>query len=116
MVKRKTEFLLGLTGGIMGIFFSFFSLLIDNLSRALKVESINGIVELNWVAITLSVIGILGCFIVTSKAKIGGSLMITAAIGGFICISLFYLLPGSLLLVGGLMGISRKEKPKLTVL
>lgn len=47
---------------------------------------------------------------VRSKAKVGGIMMTVAAIGGFICISIIYLLPGVLLLIGGLMGIFRKDK------
>lgn len=42
--------------------------------------------------------------------KVGGIMMTVAAIGGFICISVIYLLPGVLLLIGGLMGIFRKDK------
>ncbi|WP_281967515.1 hypothetical protein [Bacillus cereus] len=34
----------------------------------------------------------------------------TAEIGGFICISAIYLLPGVLLLISGLIGIFRKDK------
>ncbi len=37
-------------------------------------------------------------------------MMTIAAIGGFICISFIYILPAVLLLIGGLMGIFRKEK------
>ncbi|MGG5784920.1 hypothetical protein [Bacillus albus] len=37
-------------------------------------------------------------------------MMTIAAIGVFICISVIYLLPGVLLLIGGLMRIFRKDK------
>ncbi len=47
---------------------------------------------------------------VKSKAKAAGIMMTIAAIGGFICISVVYLLPGILLLIAGLMGIFRKPK------
>ncbi|AJQ62525.1 hypothetical protein BTT_61820 (plasmid) [Bacillus thuringiensis serovar morrisoni str. 4AA1] len=115
-MKRTTEFILGLLGGTFGILFSVFALFIDNMSSTLKTESINGLFGFNLGSIFISAIGIIGCVIVKFKAKIGGILMTTAAIGGFICISLFYLLPGTLLLISGLMGIFRKEKPKLFVL
>ncbi|MED2559958.1 hypothetical protein P4218_29500 [Bacillus thuringiensis] len=101
---------------MMGILFSIYAMFIDNLSKTLKVEGINVIIGLNWLPITLSVIGIIGCLIVTFKAKIGGILMIISAIGGFICISFFNLLPGTLLLISGLMSLFRKEKPNLTVI
>ncbi|HDR4766492.1 TPA: DUF4064 domain-containing protein [Bacillus thuringiensis] len=117
-MKRTTEFLLGLTGGFFGILFSVFALFIENMSTTLNSESINELFGFNWSwnAIFLSVIGIVGCLIVKFKAKTGGILMVIAAIGGFICISFFYLLPGTILLISGFMGIFRKEKPNLTVL
>lgn len=37
-------------------------------------------------------------------------MMTVAAISGFICISIVYLLPGVLLLIGGLIGLFRKDK------
>lgn len=37
-------------------------------------------------------------------------MMTIAAVGRLICISFFYILPVVLLLIGGLMGIFRKEK------
>ncbi len=39
--------------------------------------------------------------------------MLIAAIGGFICTSAFYIPPGILLLIAGLMGLLKKNK-KLT--
>ncbi|WP_255287117.1 hypothetical protein [Bacillus pseudomycoides] len=40
--------------------------------------------------------------------------MTVAAIVGFICISLVYILPAVLLLIGGLMGIFRKGKASVS--
>jgi hypothetical protein len=37
-------------------------------------------------------------------------MMLVSGIGGLICISLFYALPALLLVIGGLMGIFRKDK------
>ncbi len=51
---------------------------------------------------------------VKSKAKFGGAMMTIAAIGGFICISFIYILPAVLLLIGGLMGLLRKEKTSVS--
>jgi len=36
--------------------------------------------------------------------------MLASGIAGFICISVFYLLPGVLLVIGGFMGIFSKKK------
>lgn len=109
-MKRTTEFVLGLIGSILGIICAFIALLIGGMGAAFEAEGANTIIGLGWGAVGLSILGIVGSVMVRSKAKGGGIMMTVAAIGGFICISIFYLLPGVLLLIGGLMGILRKDK------
>ncbi|EJR37250.1 DUF4064 domain-containing protein [Bacillus mycoides] len=109
-MKRTAEFVLGLIGGIFGIICAFIALLIGGMGAAFEAEGANTIIGLGWGAVGLSILGIVGSVMVRSKAKVGGIMMTVAAIGGFICISIFYLLPGVLLLIGGLMGIFRKDK------
>lgn len=60
-----------------------------------------------------SILAIIGLVVVKSNPKLGSSFMLIAAIGGFICTSAFYILPGILLLIAGLMGLLKKNK-KLT--
>ncbi|MEI5893546.1 DUF4064 domain-containing protein [Bacillus cereus] len=109
-MKRTAEFVLGLIGGIFGILCAFIALFIGGLGSALEADGANTVIGLGWGAVGLSVLGIVGSVMVRSKAKVGGIMMTVAAIGGFICISIIYLLPGVLLLIGGLMGIFRKDK------
>ncbi|AJG57949.1 membrane protein [Bacillus thuringiensis] len=109
-MKRTTEFVLGLIGGIFGVLCSFIPLLIGGMGAALEAEGANEIIGLGWGAVFLSILGIVGAAMVKSKAKAAGIMMTIAAIGGFICISVVYLLPGILLLIAGLMGIFRKPK------
>lgn len=109
-MKRTAEFVLGLIGGIFGILCAFIALFIGGLGSALEADGANTVIGLGWGAVGLSILGIVGSVMVRSKAKVGGIMMTVAAIGGFICISLIYLLPGVLLLIGGLMGIFRKNK------
>jgi hypothetical protein len=109
-MKRTAEFVLGLIGGIFGILCAFIALFIGGLGSALETDGANTVIGLGWGAVALSILGIVGSVMVRSKAKVGGIMMTVAAIGGFICISLIYLLPGVLLLIGGLMGIFRKDK------
>ncbi|MGM7432606.1 DUF4064 domain-containing protein [Bacillus pacificus] len=109
-MKRTAEFVLGLIGGIFGIICAFIALLIGGMGAAFEAEGANTIIGLGWGAVGLSILGIVGSVMVRSKAKAGGIMMTIAAIGGFICISIFFLLPGVLLLIGGLMGIFRKDK------
>lgn len=107
-MKRTTEFVLGLIGGIFGIICAFIALMIGGMGAAF--EGADSIIGLGWGAVALSILGIVGCVVVKKNAKVGGIMMTVASIGGFICISIFYLLPGVLLLIGGLMGIFRKDK------
>ncbi|AWC32746.1 membrane protein [Bacillus cytotoxicus] len=109
-MKRTTEFVLGLIGGIFGILCVFIALFIGGLGSALEADGADSIIGLGWGAVGLSILGIVGSVMVKSKAKVGGIMMTIAAIGGLICISMFYILPCVLLLIGGLMGIFRKEK------
>ncbi|AKE15094.1 MAG TPA: DUF4064 domain-containing protein [Bacillus sp. (in: Bacteria)] len=109
-MKRTAEFVLGLIGGIFGIICAFVALLIGGMGAAFEADGANTVIGLGWGAVALSILGIVGSVMVRSKAKVGGIMMTVAAIGGFICISIIYLLPGVLLLIGGLMGIFRKNK------
>lgn len=89
---------------------AFIALFIGGLGSALEADGADSIIGLGWGAVGLSILGIVGSVMVKSKAKVGGIMMTIAAIGGLICISMFYILPCVLLLIGGLMGIFRKEK------
>ncbi|PED43145.1 DUF4064 domain-containing protein [Bacillus cereus] len=108
-MKRTTEFVIGLIGEIFGIIFAFIALLIGGIGAAFEADGANSIITFSWMAIGLSTLGIVGSVKVKGNAKAGGIMMTIAAIGGFICIFMFYILPGVLLLIGGLMGIFRKD-------
>jgi hypothetical protein len=107
-MKRTTEFVLGLLGGIFGVIGAILALVVGGVDAAFNGKS--DIIGLGWGAVFLSLLGIIGSVVVKFKPKLGGILMLVAAIGGIICISAFYILPGILLLIGGLMGVFRKEK------
>jgi hypothetical protein len=107
-MKRTTEFVLGLIGGIFGFGGAFFALFFGAVDQAINGSSQVG--SLGWSALLASVVAIIGSVVVRSKAKVGGALMLIAAIWGIISISLFYVLPGLLILIAGLMGVFRKDK------
>jgi hypothetical protein len=111
-MKRTTEFVLGLIGGIFGVFSAIIALIIGGLDASFNSSGQSDIIGLGWAAVILSIIGIVGSVVVKGKAKLGGIFMVVAAIGGFISVSLFYILPGVLLIIAGLMGIFRKGKNK----
>lgn len=109
-MKRTAEFVLGLIGGIFGFIGAILAITLGGIAGAFEVEGASSVSGLGWDAFILSIVGIIGCVIVRSKPKVGGILMLVAAVGGVICISLFYLVPGILLFIAGLMGLIRKEK------
>ncbi|MED0988229.1 DUF4064 domain-containing protein [Bacillus paramycoides] len=113
-MKRTNEFVLGLIGGIFGIICAFIALMIGCMGAAFEAEGANTMIGLSWGALGLSILGIVGSVMVRSTAKVGGIIMTIAAIGGFICIFVFYIFPGILLLIGGLMGIFRKDKASVS--
>lgn len=113
-MKRTTEFVLGLIGGIFGFFGAFMALLIGGVDAAFASTGTSEIIGLGWAAILFSTLAIIGSVLVKSKAKFGGILMLISAIGGLICIYMFYLLPCILLLIAGIMGVARKEKKVTT--
>ena len=110
MAKRTTEFVLGLLGGIFGFGVSFIALAVGGIGKAFGASGASTISSLGWFALLFSILAIVGCVVVKHKSKMGGIFMLIATIGGLICVSFFFILPFVLLLIAGLMGISRKDK------
>lgn len=117
-MKRKAELVLGLIGGIVGLFFAL-SLYSDNID-----------VSRSWVfyfyvlvEFCFSILGIIGSSVVKSKPILGGVLMLLCAIGcGLIPFrmvmevgpTIIAFIPSTLLLIAGIMGVVRKDKSKNT--
>lgn len=107
-MKRTAEFVLGLLGGIFGFFGAFFGIFFGAIDKA-----VTGSSEISGLAVSAmlaSIVAIVGSVMVRSKAKVGGAIMLIAAIWGLISISLFYVLPAVMLIIAGLMGVLRKDK------
>lgn len=86
------------------------AIFIGGVEEAFGAEGSGGVTAAGWIAVILSVLGIIGSVLVRNRAKLGGIFMLIAVVGGFIATFVFYLLPGILLLVAGLMGIFKKEE------
>lgn len=103
MQGRTAEFVLALLGGIFGIFGALFAIMFGSFIQ-------DNIRFLGWSALVFSAIAIVSSVLVRIKPKIAGGLMLVSAIGGLVSISLFYVLPFILLIVGGLMALLKKVK------
>ena len=111
MGKRTTEFVLGLLGGIFGFIGSFIALAVGGIGGAFGASGASTISGLGWLALLFSILAIVGSVVVKHRPKLGGTFMLIAGIGGLISISMFFILPFVLLLIAGLMGLIRKDRP-----
>jgi hypothetical protein len=100
--SRVVELLLGLFGGISGLFGAFLVIGMGRLGEASEVPEASDFIVLGYAAIVFSIIGIIGAVLVMSKTKTAGWLMIISAYGGLISTSFSFLLPFMLVLFGGI--------------
>lgn len=112
---RVAALVLGIIGGIIGLFASGVALFVGGLGAALQSQGANQIISLGWAALLLSIIGIIGGAIAMAAPKFGGGMMLVAGVGGFISVSLAYIVAGPLLIIGGLLAVFAK-KPKPAVI
>lgn len=100
--------ILGILGGLAGLIGSIFALFIGGI----EAFSLGGssIIAFGWVALFLSLLGIVAGAISMGKTKIAGILMLIAGVGGFICISLAYVVAGPLLIIGGILALIGSRK------
>ena len=108
MGKRTVEFVLGLLGGIFGFIGAIFALIAGGIAGAFGAKSASLVVNLGWVAILFSILGIVGAALVKHRTKLGGWLMVISAIGGVISVSFAYALSFVLLIIAGLMALIKK--------
>ncbi|TCP19946.1 uncharacterized protein DUF4064 [Scopulibacillus darangshiensis] len=107
-MKRNTEFVLGLLGGIFGFIAAVFALFMGSIDEAINGSSSLG--SLGVSAILASIVAIVGSVVVKFKPKVGGIIMLVAGIWGIISVSFFYILSTVLLVIAGLMGLLVKNK------
>lgn len=110
--KKKVELVLGLIGGILGIISGIYAMNIGGLASVFHIDRAVTINNFGIGAIVLSIIGIIGALVIKNKEKLGGILMVIAALGGIVCITYFYIPSGILLIIPGLMSIFSKDKSK----
>lgn len=108
-MSRTTEFVLGLIGSVFGFLGAIVALIFGEFEAAFSNTGSSSITGLGWSAFIFSILAILGTVFVKSKPKLGGSFMVIAAVGGFVSIFMFYMLSSILLIIGGLMGLFKKE-------
>lgn len=102
---------LGIIGGLFGIAGSLFALGVGALGSAAGTVGASQVVGLGWVALALSVVGILGAALALARPKLSGILMLVSAIGGLVAISFGYIVAAPLLFLGGILALVRRRTP-----
>lgn len=106
-MNSKRAFHFGIIGSLTGILFVFMSMTPFGKIMDLKLTS----PYMSIIAIAFSLLALLGCwFMKRNKEITAGFLMLIAAVGGIISMSLYYILPGLLLTCSGLMSIYNKDE------
>ncbi len=112
--RRGAEFVMGLLGGIFGIVAALSGLMFSGVGAAIGMKGAETIGNLTVAAMLFSVWGIVGAAVVRRHGKLGGLFMTAAAVGGIVSISLFFVLPGVLLGIAGIMGLAKKNQVGVT--
>lgn len=111
-MKRTAEFVLGLIGGILGVFISLPTCIIMGFMPATEQLSTIAWIS-NGIGTVLAGVAIVFACLVNKITKASGIFMIITGIGLFLC-NFFNIVPTILLLVAGIMSLVRKtEKEKL---
>ena len=85
---------------------------VGGLGGALGANGASTVVGLGFAALILSIIGIVGGALALAKPKLAGCLMVIAGVGGFISVSMAYVVAGPLLIIGGILALVAKKPTK----
>ncbi|MDB5085585.1 MAG: hypothetical protein JWN30_2471 [Bacilli bacterium] len=104
MSRRLGEITFGAIGACFGITGGIF---------ALSVHYHPSFTE-PYIGIILSILGLIGAFVVGFRKRVGSALMIASGIGGLISLHQLYALAGTLLIGAGLLALAKKPGDPVT--
>lgn len=107
--KTRLAQVLGIVGGVLGIAAGFVAMLVGGAGLLLAADTAS-VIWLGSLGAVLGAVGIFGASITKSNPAMAIALMIVAGLGGFVAVSIFWLLPGVLLLVGALVEWNAQSK------
>lgn len=111
---RVAALILGIIGGIIGLFAAGAALFIGAVGTATGADNSGMVVGGGWAALALSVIGIVGGALSMAKPRAAAVLMLIAAVGGFISVFIAYIVAGPLLLIGATLAFLSRGKTVVT--
>lgn len=102
--------ILGILGGIAGLFGAIFAFGVGGVGTALGEEA-QSLVGNGIAALIFSLLGIVGGAMAMAKSKAAGIMMLIAAVGGLIAVFVGYIVAFPLLLIGGILSlVAAKQK------
>lgn len=107
-ISRLPETILGVLGGIFGIMPSISIMFMGGLTGFVGINDLTNIADRGFIALVLSVFGLVGGAIASRKSNLAGILMIACGVGGLITIQLGYILAGALLVIGGFLSMMKE--------
>lgn len=104
-MTNKRSYYLGLGGSVIGLMFIIIA--VSPLGKLMDLNIHSPVLIIS--AMICSFIGFFGCFLLKRGKDItAGFLMLFSAIGGMISVSVYYIFPGFLLVLAGLISILKK--------
>lgn len=110
VIVRVGSFVVGLIGGIVGLFAAFGAMAVGGLGAAFEAEGAETVIGLGWGAVVMAIVMIVGASLVMSrKNRVGKWLLLLSTIGGFIAISAFWAFAGAFGLVATILSFLNNE-------
>lgn len=98
--KTKVALGLGIIGGVLGVVAGLFVMLLGGAGMLLAPEGGGAVAGLGAAAVGLGIAGAVGGAVTEDAPEVAAVVMGVAAIGGFFAATVFWLLPGVLLIAG----------------
>lgn len=109
-MSRLAEFILGFIGAVLGSIGAFITVFIGGVDASLNETGSSILLGHGWLGFLCALIAVGGSFLVHRYPKTGGSLFLLSAVGGFLSISLMYLLAAIVLVVAAYLAFFKKYK------
>ncbi|PWA08278.1 hypothetical protein DCC39_15195 [Pueribacillus theae] len=104
----KQAFYSGIIGSVLGLFIVLMTMTPIGRIMDLKLFSY----AMGAAGIFFSVLALIGCYLMRRGKEItAGFLILVSAVGGIISMSLYYVIPGFLLIFAGFTAIVKKKEP-----
>lgn len=105
--KTATAAALGIAGGALGIIAGLIAMIFGG-AGVLLFEGGSQIMWLSALGVILGIAGIVGGAMTRSNPEMATFIMAITGFGGFVAISLFWILPGALLIIGAVIAWSAR--------